>query len=190
MPSFFVANDEFLFFLLFHFLYMYHSTASLGKIGSLTMSISLLIKWMKLVKPGSLLCLLCIVKAFLNHLSLALPGNLTVKCTQCQVYSTHSSSGNGQYSSLWLHQEVLESLIWISIASFDLSLCLISFYRVIISLSKQLFCSFKSSLSWQQNAIFCNFLSITCCILNQSCQFSSRIFGFPLKISVSISGAD
>ena len=65
LPSFCVANDKTLAFLLFGFLSMYYSTASFENIGSLTINF----------KSGFLLCSLRIFKIFLDHLFLALPCN-------------------------------------------------------------------------------------------------------------------
>ena len=75
LSSSYVVNNETLVLLLFGFLLIYCSTASFEKIGSLTISVSSLTKLLKSVKSGSLLCLLLIVKAFLDHLPLAVPGN-------------------------------------------------------------------------------------------------------------------
>ena len=74
LPSSFVANDETL-VLLFGFLSIYYSNTTFEKIESLTISVSSLTKWMKSVKSGSLLCLLHMVKTFLDHLSLPVPVN-------------------------------------------------------------------------------------------------------------------
>ena len=174
LPSYFVTNDETSVLLLFSLLSMYCSTAFFEKIGSVTISVSLLLKWMKSVKSGSLLGLLHKVKTFLDHLYLALPGNFNSNLHMTYIMCIQHIPILKMDSIFKLHQEFLEFLICFSITSFDLWLIFdflfISRYvsvRVTISLIEQLFGSFKSNVRRQLNAIFCHFSCITCCILNQ-----------------------
>ena len=120
-PVSFLANYETLLLLLFGFLSMYCSTACFEDIGLVTI-VTLFTKWIKSVKSGSLLYLLCIVKTFLDHLSLTLPDNLdsnmllmsgvsnTFKLQRWPIFSTFTKnfgiSDMHQHRQLWFGASV------------------------------------------------------------------------------------
>ena len=97
----FVSNYETLVLLLFGLLSIYCSTSTVEKIGSLTISVSSLTNWIKSIKLDSLSCLLRIVKTFLNHLSLEVPGNFDSNMHIMPVYPTHSNFEDDQYFQAW-----------------------------------------------------------------------------------------
>ena len=70
-----VANAYMLFLLWFSLFSKYSSTAAFENNGSLAISVSLSTNFMKHKSSGSLLWFCLIVSTFLDHLSLALPGN-------------------------------------------------------------------------------------------------------------------
>ena len=70
-----VANADILFVLWFGLFSKYSSAAAFENNGLLTINISLSTNFMKSERSGSFLWFHLIVSTFLDHLSLALPGN-------------------------------------------------------------------------------------------------------------------